>query len=268
MRFPFLLLATALSLAASCAFADVRYVDVPGGSFRSAIQLTDKAEDVTVVAPFRMRDRLVTNAEFLAFVRSEPRWRRDQIAAVFATRGYLSRWAGPSSLGPDARPDEPVTKVSWFAARAYCESEHARLPTWIEWEYAAAADAQRRDARGDAAWQARLLADLTASFSAPSATAANSGPNAYGLYGTHALVGEWVEDYAALFVDADARSSGETGLLRLCGGAALAFVDRTEYALIMRVAALAALAPADSSRSVGFRCVKDEGGDNDIEDGS
>jgi formylglycine-generating enzyme len=261
MRTRLLLLVAALSVSASCAFADARYVDVTGGSFRSAVKLTDDAGARLSVAPFRMRTRFVTNAEFLAFVSNEARWRRDRIAALFATRGYLSRWAGPLSLGPNAPPDAAVTGVSWFAARAYCASEQARLPHWIEWEYAAAADATSRDARADAVRQARILSSLLASFSGPPATPVRQGPNAYGLYSMHRLVGEWVDDYAALFADADGRSQNDGNALRLCGGATLSFSDRTDFTLMMRVAALAAMTPADSSSSVGFRCVKDAGGD-------
>ncbi|RQH03860.1 formylglycine-generating enzyme family protein [Paraburkholderia dinghuensis] len=264
MRFRLLMLAAALSMTASCAFADARYVEVTGGSLRSALKLTDETGDKLVVAPFRMRARFVTNAEFLAFVNRDARWRRDRIAALFATRDYLSRWDGPLSLGPDAPPNQAVTGVSWFAARAYCASEAARLPRWIEWEYAAAADAQHRDARADTVRQARILATLVDSFSRPAATPVREAPNVYGLYGMHTLVGEWVDDYASLFADADGRSPGGSNELRLCGGGALAFSDRTDFSLIMRVSALAAMTPIDSSSSVGFRCVKDPGGENVI----
>lgn len=258
MRSALLVLTAALSLATSCAFADGSYVDVPGGPFRSAIALEGNASNVVVVAPFRMRTRPVSNADFLAFVQRDPRWRRDRIAALFADRNYLGQWAGPVTLGTDAPPDEPVMKVSWFAARAYCASEGARLPDWIEWEYASAADAWHRDARGDAARQARVLAKLTAGFSTSDTTDAHERPNVYGLYGMHSLVAEWVNDYAALFANSDSRNPGGDNQLRLCGGAALAFDDRTDYALMMRVGVLSALAPADSG-NVGFRCVKDPG---------
>lgn len=204
-----------------------------------------------------MRERLVTNAEFLAFVSRDSRWRRDRIAVLFATPGYLTHWSGPLNPCPDASADAPVTGVSWFAARAYCASAQARLPRWIEWEYAAAADARQRDARHDTIRQARLLSDLMATFDSPQMTPVHHRPNVYGLSGMHALTGEWEDDYAALFANADSRNSGDNGVLRLCGGAALAFLDRSDYTLMMRVAALSALKPADSSRGVGFRCVKD-----------
>jgi formylglycine-generating enzyme required for sulfatase activity len=246
-----------LSLFTACSFADGHYVNVPAGVFHRAIALDDSAASAVVVPSFRMRTKLVTNAEFLAFVRREPDWRRDRIAAVFANPGYLSQWDGPLSLGTHARPGQPVTRVNWFAARAFCASEGGRLPNWIEWEYVAASDAQHRDARHDAGRQQRLLVQLTATFGAAPITVAGNAPNVYGLYDVHALLAEWVGDYAALFVNDDARSPDGEGQLRFCGGTALAFVDRTDYSLMMRVAALAALSPADGSTSVGFRCVKD-----------
>ncbi|GAP65607.1 hypothetical protein MBSD_n0897 [Mizugakiibacter sediminis] len=251
-----LLLASLLALSALPAAGAAEYVRVPGGAFRSVLAQEGGARAVEVPA-FRMRATPVTNAEFLAFVRRAPRWRRDRVAALFASPGYLSRWAGASTLGAGAPPNQPATRVSWFAARAYCASEGARLPRWIEWEYAAAADATRRDARSDAAWQAQALARLTAAFGAAPAEVGGDAPNLYGLHDMRTLVWEWVDDYAALFVNSDARQPGEAALLGLCGGAALAFADRSDYALLMRVAALAALAPADGADNVGFRCVQD-----------
>ena len=86
------------------------------------------------------------------------RWRRDRVAGIFAEQRYLSHWQSPVELGPRAQPQQPVVWVSWFAANAYCESLGARLPTWSEWEYAAAADETRKDARKDPAWRERILA--------------------------------------------------------------------------------------------------------------
>ncbi|MDP2703207.1 MAG: SUMF1/EgtB/PvdO family nonheme iron enzyme, partial [Candidatus Rokubacteria bacterium] len=104
-------------------------------------------------------DRLsVTNAEFLSFVTGHLGWRRDRVARVFADDGYLAHWAGPVELGPDALPDQPVTRVSWFAAKAYCSARGKRLPTEAEWELAAAAGDTSPDGAAEPGFRERILA--------------------------------------------------------------------------------------------------------------
>ncbi len=103
-------------------------------------------------------DRLpVTNAEFLAFVQAHPRWRRGTLPRLFADESYLAHWAGPTTLGPAALPEQPVVRVSWFAAKAYCAARGARLPTETEWELAAAASPTRPDGRDEPGYHEQLL---------------------------------------------------------------------------------------------------------------
>ncbi|MFT3736255.1 MAG: formylglycine-generating enzyme family protein [Rhodocyclaceae bacterium] len=228
------------------------YRALPGGVFRTALP----ADAATVrVAPFRLRTQPVTNREFAAFVRKHPQWQRDKVATVFADARYLSAWQAPADFAPlDA--DAPVTEVSWFAATAYCQSEGARLPTWYEWEFAAAADATRRDARSDPVWREEILGwyEKPAAMSLPPVTQGKA--NAYGIHNLHKLVWEWVEDYNGLFVNVDSRNQGESKLLETCGAAALSLGDRENYAVLMRVAMLAALDGKDNIASVGFRCAR------------
>ena len=131
-------------------------VRIPGGAFRSALKYEDRA--TVRIAPFRLMETPVTNAQFLAFVTAHPQWRRGSAPSVFAEARYLQHWAGPQTLGPKALPQQPVVNVSWFAADAYCKAQGARLPTWNEWEYVAAADELRKDARKDPVGRERLLA--------------------------------------------------------------------------------------------------------------
>ena len=44
---------------------------------------------------------------------------------------------------------------------------------------------------------------------------------------------------------------------RFCGAGALSANDRANYAVLMRVAMLSSLEAADSTTSLGFRCVKE-----------
>ncbi|WP_374356981.1 formylglycine-generating enzyme family protein [Thermomonas sp.] len=230
-----------------------RYTGLPGGVFRSVLGYED-AKDGVRIAPFALMRRPVTNAEFLDFVRTHPQWQRGKVAPVFAEARYLSHWAGPTTLGENALPDRPVVWVSWFAADAYCDSIGARLPNWNEWEYAAAADETRRDARADPAWRERILGW----YSRPSNTVLPrvglQAPNAWGVQDLHGLVWEWTEDASSLLVDSDNRTQGDPDKAKFCGAGALSMDDRENYAVMMRVAMLSSLDGHDATANMGFRC--------------
>ena len=55
----------------------------------------------------------------------------------------------------------------------------------------------------------------------------------------------------------DSRNQGEQKTLETCGAAALSLGDRDNYAVLMRVALLAALDARDSMNTLGFRCARD-----------
>ncbi|HUG03258.1 MAG TPA: formylglycine-generating enzyme family protein [Steroidobacteraceae bacterium] len=246
-----------LSLTCTIAASDEagEWVSLPGGVFRSALELPDVPDGARIPA-FELERTPVTNGEFLEFVRSHPRWRRDRVPGMLAESRYLSHWAGPADLGSSALPEQPVTWVSWFAAEAYCRAENARLPKWNEWEYAAAADAVRIDARSDPAWRETILAWYSRPSTRPLPAVGADPANAYGLRDLHGLVWEWVEDYSALLVSADNREQGAADSLKYCGGAALSMSDRDNYAVLMRVAMLSSLEGAGATANLGFRCAR------------
>ncbi len=254
---PASLLWIALVLAAPAWSAP--YAELAGGELRSMLP-PDGKDARAKVAAFALRREPVTNAEFLAFVAAHPQWRRDRVPALFADDQYLGHWSGPIALGADARADQPVTRVSWFAASAYCESEDARLPTWHEWELAAAADETRTDARDDPAWRERMLGWYSRPSNVALAAVGATPANAWGVRDLHGLVWEWVEDYASMMVSGDNREQGDPDLLRFCGAGALSVADRENYAILMRTALLSSLQAKDTTRNLGFRCARSAGG--------
>ena len=249
-----LLLACLAPLAALA--AEPGYVRVPAGDFASVLAYEDRPGPQRVTA-FAMMERPVSNAEFLAFVHSQPQWRRDRVPPVLAGPGYLAYWPAPDRLARGAQAAQPVTGVSWFAAHAYCEARGARLPRWIEWEYAAAADATRRDARRDPLWRERILAWYAEPATRALPAAGAGAPNAYGLRDLHGVAWEWVDDHGSFLVSGDNRSQGDPDRARFCGAGALSTADREQYATLMRVALLSSLEAADSTSLLGFRCVKE-----------
>lgn len=243
-----------LLLGPAAAAAD--YLPVPGGEFRSVLPPAEGVE-TSMVGPFALRSAPVTNAEFLAFVTRNPEWRRGAVPSLFADGEYLAHWSNPLSLGGEAPADAPVINVSWYAARAYCDSEVARLPLWYEWEFAAAADETRADARTDPAFRQRML-DWYARPAVPGPLPVVAGSaNLYGVRGLHAGVWEWVDDFNSLLVSADNREQGDPELMRFCGAGALSVQDRESYAVLMRIAMLSALQAQYTTRSLGFRCARD-----------
>ncbi len=232
------------------------YIKLPGGSFRTALKYEDSKGNLRI-APFALMRTPVTNGEFLAFVKQHPRWRRDRVATVFAEPRYLSHWAGPDALGATATAAQPVVQVSWFAAQAYCEAQGARLPTWTEWEYAAAADETRRDARKDPAWRERILSWYSRPSNQALPRAGLQTPNAYGVQDLHGLVWEWTDDFSSLLVSGDNRNQGDADKAKFCGAGALSMDDRDNYAVLMRVAMLSSLQARDTTANLGFRCAKD-----------
>ena len=231
------------------------YVPVPGGTFASVLPADEKSADVTV-APYRLRSTPVTNAEFLAFTATHPQWQRTHVPRVFAEQRYLAHWQDATTLGPGALPQQPVVQVSWFAAQAFCESEGARLPTWNEWEFAAAADATRTDARKDPAWREAILGWYARPNQALGAVGGTA--NVYGVRDLQGLVWEWVDDFNALLVASDSRDQNDPDRLKFCGAGALNLRDRENYAVLMRVAMLSSLKAADTTANLGFRCAKPE----------
>jgi sulfatase modifying factor 1 len=251
-------LALALSAVARCeAIGAEQSALLPAGSYTpfQKTTLAGAAERLTkpvAVAPFRLDVQPVTNDSFLEFVREHPKWRKSQVKPLFADAGYLRRWPGDLEL-PDAQAaSEPVTDVSWFAARAYCRARGQRLATTEQWEYALA-----DNGRGQAEVRIRSL-DW---FSRPNATRPGpvgaSAPNGFGLQDMVALVWEWTLDFDAYSVSAESRDPNGKESTQFCGGAAAGVADPTDYPAFMRYSMRASLKADYTADNVGFRCAGD-----------
>lgn len=132
--------------------ARAEWIELPAGRMPAAGSATPLAREV---AAFRLARHEVTNRQFAEFVAAtgyrttaehaggamvfdaaEHKWVRIEGASWRRPAGRDSSIAG--------RDDYPVVQVSWFDASAYAKWRGARLPTQLEWEYAARG--QQRDA--------------------------------------------------------------------------------------------------------------------------
>jgi ergothioneine biosynthesis protein EgtB len=104
-----------------------------------------------LIHPFRLADRLVTNAEWLEFIadggyRSAGLWladgwalsNRENWQAPLYWEERDGEWLAMSLEGLNpVEPAAPVAHVSYYEADAYARWANARLPTEFEWEIAA-----------------------------------------------------------------------------------------------------------------------------------
>ncbi len=248
-----LLFALAAPAAAS---AEARMVRVEGGTYRPVFPPSPEEKEIPVGA-FLLDERPVTNGEYLAFVKANPRWRKGQVPRLFAGAGYLDRWEGPLLPGAKAPADAPVVEVSWFTAKAFCEAQGKRLPTEAEWEYVASASADAPDARQDPAFLAQLLSWYAKPNPKVFGPVGQGAPNYHGVHDLHGLIWEWVGDFNSALVVGDSREDGDPDLARFCGAGALSAQDKSDYAAFMRIAFRSSLQASYTTKTRGFRCARD-----------
>lgn len=229
---------------------------IPAGAYVPLQRAANDSPQVAV-APFYLEIQPVTNAEFLAFVTAQPKWRRSQVSRLFADASYLAQWAGELEPGRGAPADAPVVSVSWFAARAYAHWRGRRLPTIAEWEFAAGAGYTGPDGRKDEQLNRDLYAWLARPVPAVQQAVRQGRLNFYGVHDLHGLVWEWVDDFNTAMVTGESRA--DSGLDRdlFCGAASIGAKDTTDYAAFMRQALRSSLKANNTTTSLGFRCAAD-----------
>ncbi|WP_242920163.1 formylglycine-generating enzyme family protein [Pontibacter liquoris] len=228
---------------------------VASGTF---VPLYGAAKDRVPVKGFLLDKYPVTNAEFLAFVKQQPKWQKSAVKKVFADQNYLRHWASDQSIGPDAAKlnNSPVINVSWFAAKAYCECQGKRLPTVNEWEYAALASETKRDATNDEAFYQRSLEWYSQPNPKYLPAVQSSFRNYYGVYGMIGLVWEWTSDFNSAMLQSDARAGNSNDQQQFCGAGASNATNVKNYVAFMRYAFRSSLKPSYTVGNLGFRCAQ------------
>lgn len=242
-----------LLVVAQLSAQEKEMVLVKGGTY-TPLYGAIKNEAVSVQS-FYMDVTPVTHAEFLEFIREFPNWSKPNVKKLFADERYLDMW--PSEMDyPKNLQNSPVTNVSWFAAKAYCECQGKRLPYVDEWEYAAMASQTSADAREDSLYNVSVLRG----YEKPKTYLNQVGQqpkNYWGLQDLHGMVWEWTMDFNAIIITGESRNYGNTDQGLFCASGALGANDLMNYAAFMRYAMRSSLKANYNLKTLGFRCVKD-----------
>lgn len=158
-------------------------IAVPAGTFlmgtnslKSDIQ--NRPERNVMLPAYSIDKYLVTNSQYARYV---------------AQTGRRVPLNWNDGKFPPERVMHPVTMVSWFDAKEYCEWVGKRLPTEPEWEKAARGDDGRRWPWGNVMETKRL----NTYYNVGSTTAVgtyDNGVSPYGVYDMAGNVVQWVQD--------------------------------------------------------------------------
>jgi formylglycine-generating enzyme len=228
-------------------------VKVPAGSY--TVFFENKTGNTVPVKAFYLDARPVTNAEFLAFVKANPRWAKSRIPKLYADAGYLKHWAGDFDLGKNHNliKDSPVTNVSWYAANAFSQWRGKRLPSLDEWEFAGKARIQN-----DPRPLEKVILEWYSKPAPKTLPAVGAAfKNELQLYDMHGLVWEWVADFNSILMEGDSRSNNALNRDLFCASGAFGATDQEDYAAFMRFAFRGSLQAKYTVSNLGFRCAKD-----------
>jgi len=257
---------------------------IQGGSFtmgnHDGFPYEGPAHQVTVPS-FWMDAHEITVAEFAEFVKAagcKTDAEKFGWSEVFDAKAgeWLKAdgadWKHPDGLKSTAKPDEPVTQVSWNDAVAYATWAKKRLPTEAEWEYAARGGLMgRKYSWGDdlqpngkcvANWWQGVFPEknLCEDGYIGRAPVGKFPPNGYDLHDMAGNVWEWCADWFGENYyrqsPSDNPKGPAEGMERVIRGGS--WLCSENYCTGYRVAARSHATPDSGMNNLGFRCVREK----------
>jgi len=169
------------------------FIDIPAGEFkmgtdRRQTDVQNTPEHVVTTAAYKISRYPVTNAQYAKFV-AETGHRAPQ------------HWDGGKTLPSQLL--HPVTMVSWFDGRDYCQHQGGDVPTEAQWEKAARGVDGRRWPWGDMMTTENLNTYYNVG-STTDVTRFKDGASVYGVMDMAGNVSEWTRDEFLPYSGSDA----------------------------------------------------------------
>lgn len=223
---------------------------IPSGQFAPLYGI-EKDQKSFSIDSFYLDVFPVTTGEFKNFLKKYPEWKKENASELFVDDNYLIE------VSPDK--NSAITLVSWFAANAYCEAHNGRLPTTLEWEYAAAASELKRNAIGEDNYTKNILNWYARhNLKNSKLLIGKNKANYYGIHDMHQLIWEWTHDFNSIIMTSDNRSDGDKSNALTCGAGAIGAKTREDYAGFVRYSLRNSIRANFSLNNMGFRCAYDK----------
>jgi formylglycine-generating enzyme required for sulfatase activity len=222
-------------------------IAVGSGAFQMGSPLTEPGRDADELQHYQqVFDAMwvdtteVTYAAFRRFVISVPYWQKGRPSSELVDSNYLMDWNGTEF--PMDRGNEPVTWVSWHAAKAYAIWAGKRLPTEAEWEFVARSGTTTRYWWGDTFEPRRVRGGNSD---------VRTRRTPWGLQDMLGSLWEWVSTVYAEYPYDSSKTEVAGGGRRVVRGGAMNSGEQ-----FVRAANRSAELPALTSDLIGFRCVR------------
>lgn len=239
----------ALLLVVSTAYSQ-GMVAIPAGEFTPLYGSTKGVKQKERVESFDMDIYPITVGEYQSFLRKFPQWKKQNIKKIFSGKDYLRSWKGDRP-SPTIDQKSPITEISWFAAKAYCSAQGKRLPTIMEWEYAASNDLQKNQdmTKKILDWYAEPNSERLGKVG-------STFENKFGIWDLHGLIWEWTLDFNSSMVTGESRGDSSLEKSMYCGSGSINAAKVDDYAAFMRFAMRSSLKANYATKNLGFRCVR------------
>jgi formylglycine-generating enzyme required for sulfatase activity len=242
-------------------------VYIPSGEFNMGSnhgEVDEKPYHTVYLDSFWIDEHEVTNAQFAAFLNEKGNqieggesWLDLGEGSGASIENTENGWK--AKLGYEYKP---ISDVTWYGAKAYCQWADRRLPTEAEWEKAARGGMEgKKYPWGNEEPECSFGAENGAFFMECSLInlklppVKRYQPNGYGVYDMAGSLSEWVSDWYSTYYyvnSPDENPQGpQSGQERVYRGG-----SRHSYPYYLRVAVRGSFRDDKSSDTRGFRCVQ------------